>query len=471
MADETRRVDVAIVGAGSAGLSALRAARRHTSSVLLIEGGALGTTCARVGCMPSKLLIAAAEAAYDAREAERFGVHVDAVRVDGEAVMARVRRERDRFVGFVVRDTEALGHEHLLRGMARFVDPHTLAVGNTKVVAKAIVVATGSRPQRLPMFDGLGDRLIVNDDVFDWERLPDSVAVFGPGVIGLELGQALHRLGVRVRMFGKGGAVGPLTDPELRATAETIFGAEFPLLPDAAVERVARTPEGAVEVQWRDQGTLQRETFDHVLAATGRTPNLEGLDLEVTGIELERGVPRVDPYTLQTSVPHIFVAGDAGPERALLHEAADEGRIAGHNAGGFPLVTPGVRRSPLSIVFTDPQMCMVGTPYARLMPDALVGEVSYENQGRARVVGKNRGRLRVYADPDTGRFLGAEMVGPAAEHIGHLLAWAHQCELTVARMLDMPFYHPVLEEGLRTALRDLCRQLGDDRCAAYVIGA
>lgn len=440
--------------------------------MLMIEGGALGTTCARVGCMPSKLLIAAGEAAHEARAAEQFGVRVGSVTVDGAAVMRRVRQERDRFVGFVVRDTEALGEPHLLRGTARFVDPHTLAVGDVRVVAKAIVVATGSRPQRLPMFDGLGDRLIVNDDVFDWERLPASVAVFGPGVIGLEIGQALHRLGVRIRMFGRGGAVGPLTDPELRASAERIFGAEFPLHPDAQVERMTRTGDGAVEVQWRNGAALERETFEFVLAATGRIPNLDGLGLEATGMELDGGgIPRIEPYTLQTTVPHIFVAGDAAPDRPLLHEAADEGRIAGHNAGGFPLVTPGVRRSPLSIVFTDPQMCMVGTPFAKLMPDALVGEVSFENQGRARVVGKNAGRLRVYGDPDSGKFLGAEMVGPAAEHIGHLLAWAHQCELTVPRMLDMPFYHPVLEEGLRTALREVCRKLGDDRCGAYVIGA
>ena len=122
--------------------------------------------------MPSKLLIAAGEAAHDARAAEKFGVRVGPVVVDGAAVMTRVRQERDRFVGFVVRDTEALGDPHLLRGTARFLDPHTLAVGDVQVVANAIVVATGSRPQRLAMFDGLGDRLIVNDDVFDWERLP-----------------------------------------------------------------------------------------------------------------------------------------------------------------------------------------------------------------------------------------------------------------------------------------------------------
>ncbi len=115
-----------------------------------------------------------------------------------------------------------------------------------------------------------------------------------------------------------------------------------------------------------------------------------------------------------------------------------------------------MRRAPLGIVFTDPQIAIVGGGFARLHADALAaGEVSFEDQGRSRVMLRNRGLLRVYGDPATGRFLGAEMAGPDAEHIGHLLAWALQAGMTVAQMLEMPFYHPVVEEGLRTALRDL----------------
>ena len=132
------------------------------------------------------------------------------------------------------------------------------------------------------------------------------------------------------------------------------------------------------------------------------------------------------------------------------------GRIAGENAARFPAVKPGLRRALLGIVFTDPQIAIVGGGYAALEAHALAaGEVSFEDQGRSRVMLRNDGLLRVYGEPSTGRFLGAEMVGPDAEHIGHLLAWALQEEMTVAQMLQMPFYHPVVEEGLRTALRDL----------------
>jgi dihydrolipoamide dehydrogenase len=145
---------------------------------MLIEGGAYGTTCARVGCMPSKLLIAAADAAHTVETAPGFGVHHDGVvRIDGRAVMDRVRRERDRFVGLVLRDVERIPDVDRLRGHARFVDDHTLEVGgHTRVVAKAAVIATGSRATRAESYDALGDRVIVNDDVFDWQDLPKSVA-------------------------------------------------------------------------------------------------------------------------------------------------------------------------------------------------------------------------------------------------------------------------------------------------------
>lgn len=468
----TITTDVAVIGAGTAGLAAYRAVRAAGARAVIIEAGPHGTTCARVGCMPSKLLIAAAEAAHAVERAPRFGVHVDApVRVDGREVMARVRRERDRFVGFVVEGVEAIPAEDRITGRARFVDSHTLQVDDgPTIVARAIVIATGSRPSVPPMLQNLGDRLVVNDDVFSWETLPESVAVFGPGVIGLELGQSLARLGVRVVVLGRGGRLGPLTDPVVAKAAAQAFSHEFFLDPDAHVSRVERDG-GQVVIDYRGPGGDARsERFEYVLAATGRVPNVDGLDLQNAGIDRDaRGVPLFDPATLQAGESHIFIAGDAANFIPLLHEAADEGRIAGGNAAAHPEVSPGRRRAPLGIVFTDPQMAIVGAGFAKLQasdPAIAIGQVSFDDQGRSRVMLRNRGHLRVYADRATGVFLGAEMAGPDAEHIGHLLAWALQAGMTVQQMLEMPFYHPVVEEGLRTALRDLDAQIRSGNLAA-----
>ncbi|MDF5554850.1 FAD-dependent oxidoreductase, partial [Vibrio parahaemolyticus] len=218
-------VDVAIIGGGTAGLGAYRAAKAHTNSVVMIEGGPYGTTCARVGCMPSKLLIAAAESVHQIEKAPGFGIHPQGqVRINGREVMDRVKRERDRFVGFVLESVDDIPAEDKLSGYAKFADDHTLIIDDhTQVTAQRIVIATGSRPAYPAAWNELGDRLVINDDVFDWDDLPESVAVFGPGVIGLELGQALHRLGVNVKLFGLGGQVGPLTDPEVMAYADKAF--------------------------------------------------------------------------------------------------------------------------------------------------------------------------------------------------------------------------------------------------------
>lgn len=455
----TRRADVAIIGAGTAGMGAYRAARAHRENLLLIEGAQYGTTCARVGCMPSKLLIAAAEAAHDVARASRFGIKVDGpVRIDGREVMARVRRERDRFVGFVVEAVEGWPAQTRIKGRAQFLDDHTLALDHgERVEADRIVIATGSRTNQPVGFEALGDRMIVNDDVFDWEDLPGSVAVFGAGVIGLELGQALSRLGVRVRIFGRGGAVALLTDPEVRAAmlAAMCDGLNFD--PDAKVASVFREGDG-VAVRFGQNGAETTERFDYLLAATGRRANVDELGLENTSLELdERGVPKFDRFTMQCGDSHIFLAGDANGDIPLLHEAADHGRIAGENAGRFPDVRAGLRRTPLSIVFTDPNIASVGRSFRSLQAsgtDFAIGAVDFGDQGRSRVILKNRGMLRVYAEHGTGLLLGAEMVGPRMEHVAHLLAWAHQKRMTVPEMLDMPFYHPVIEEGVRTALRD-----------------
>jgi dihydrolipoamide dehydrogenase len=466
-----RTVDVAVIGAGTAGLAAYRASvaaspRPTEASVVLIEGGLQGTTCARVGCMPSKLLIAAAEAAYDARHAEGFGVRAT-VEVDGRAVMDRVRKERDRFVEVVIAGVDRLPAENKLLGRARFVAPGVLDVDGTTVHARSIVVATGSSPYVPPMFSAVQRRLIVNDDVFAWDELPASVAVFGAGVIGLELGQALHRLGVRVRVFGKGTRLGVLTDPVVYASALAAIGGEMPLELDADVRGV-RLDGDEVVVEWdRADGAKQVESFAYALVAAGRRPNLAGLDIERGGVEVdEQGLVPLDRSTMRAGSSNVFLAGDVNPDVPVLHEAADEGRIAGDNAAHFPEVRWGVRRSLLVIVFTDPELAVAGESYAsvaRRGDSVVIGEVSFEDQGRSRVMRKNRGAARVYAERATGRFLGAEMAGPRAEHIGHLLAWSHQEQLTIDQMLAMPFYHPVVEEGIRTALRDASTRLGLSR--------
>jgi dihydrolipoamide dehydrogenase len=459
---QPRSVDVAIIGAGTAGLAAHSSARRHTDSIVLIEAGAHGTTCARSGCMPSKLLIAAAEACHAIGHAAEFGIVAERPRIDGAAVMARVRRLRDRFVGGVLRVVEQMPAAQRLDGAARFLDGQTLQVGDQRLRARAIVIASGSQPFVPPAYRELGTRLLTSDSVFELEQLPGALAVIGGGAIGLELGQAFSRLGVRVRLFDRGDRLGPRGDAIVSQLATELFRSELDCTLHTEPQARLSDDGRSVELEWSDgDGRACRERFDYLLVAAGRRPNLQQLDLAASGLELDpHGIPRHDPLTLRCGDSAIFIAGDVNGARPLLHEAADEGRFAGTNAARYPDFQAHRRYTPLAIGFTDPQYAVIGVqPDAPGEHELAIGEVSFADQGRSRVLGRNRGIGRLYGCRASGKLVGAQLLGPAAEHLAHLLAWSIQHQLSVEQILAMPFYHPVIEEGLRTALKDLRRAL------------
>ena len=446
-------VDVVIIGAGSAGLAALRQVKKKTDSFVLINDGPYGTTCARVGCMPSKALIEAANAYHARHKFEGFGIHgSSSLTIDVPAVLQRVRTLRDRFVSGVLKSTDALG-ERSIAGRARLLGPHTVVVGDQQFEARRIIIATGSRPVVSALWRELGDRLLTTDTFFEQKKLPARMAVIGLGAIGVEMAQALSRLGVEVHAFSKSDRLAGISDPEVAACLQGTLSAELTLHTGHEVD--LSDISGGVRVQ---AGSVDLEV-EQVLVAIGRKPNLDDLGLAELGIKLdERGMPPFDSTTMQVVDLPIFIAGDVNGDLGLLHEAADEGFIAGVNAVSAEL-TCFERRTPLSIVFSDPGIAAVGQRFSSLDAEqCLIGSVDFATQGRALTAQRNKGVLRIYAAGEDARLLGAEMCAPAAEHMVHLLALAIERGLTVHELLAMPFYHPVLEEGLRTALREIAKQ-------------
>ncbi|WP_309759722.1 dihydrolipoyl dehydrogenase [Pseudomonas oryzihabitans] len=444
---------MAVIGAGTAGLAAERAARRHGARTLLIDDRWAGTTCAAVGCMPSKLLIVAGEAHHEVQRASLFGIEVGDVRVDGVAVMARVRRERDHFVAATKQGFEQLPEGVAQRATARFVAPDRLQLSDGRTIrARTVVIATGSYPLVPEPFDALGDRALTNETIFELADLPRSLAVIGTGPVGLELAQAMARLGVLVTLFGQGDGLGALEDAEVKAELRQILERDLTLHLNVEVD--ARRQGDGVRLSWSGAANGEGD-FDYVLVAAGRPPRLKELGLETTGIELDdHGTPVYDPQTMQCGSSSIFIAGDADHDRPILHEASDEGAIAGHNAACYPEVRATPRSPRFSLIFTDPPVAVLGSP-----PDAgsLIGTSSYHDQGRARVEARNEGIARFYAEPGTGKLTGAAMVGPGMDHLGHLLVLALIHGETASSLLDMPFYHPTLEEGLKSGLREICK--------------
>lgn len=455
----TRKTRLAIIGAGSAGLTALKEAQRITDDIILVNDGPYGTTCARVGCMPSKAMIAPARAFQHRDFLAKAGISgADGLSADIPAVLRHVRGLRDRFIAGPVALADSLGARSI-SGRARFLDPNTLVVNDTRIEADAIIIATGSHPVLPAPWAQLGSRVQTSDTIFEQPDLGRRVAVVGLGAIGAELGQALALLGLDVTGLTQAETLAGLSDPVISASLAKAMGRHMDIMTEV---KVSLEPDGpdAVTVTAGER----RFTVDWVLASLGRRPNIADLGLENLGVAIDdHGMPEFDRKTLRIGETTVYIAGDVSGLRPLLHEAADEGRIAAWHA-----LHPGAdclsRRTPLGVVFTEPSAATIGAGYASLKGrDFVTGQVDFSGQGRALMEGRNAGRLHVYVEAPGGRLLGAELAAPDGEHLAHLLAWSIQQGLNVDEVLHMPFYHPVVEEGLRSALQDARRKLGERR--------
>jgi len=452
----TRKVDVAIIGAGTAGMGAFHTIKEAGKQVVLIDRGPLGTTCARVGCMPSK---AALHAGSKWQSAKQLTTEATLLSSEGtEALWAHARETRDMLAsGAAGRARKAAG-DNLIMAEARFIAPGVLQAGEERIEADAFIVATGSSPTVPGMLNGVESKILTTDQVFEMETLPKRLGVLGLGAVGIELGLALARLDVDVVAADQGDTIGGIQDPMVQDRAISTFMDELPMWLGEPVEIELAGDEVLM-------GTSQHSAYvDRLLVVTGRAPNTAALDLAAAGIpQDDQGRPNIDPVTMQSGDAPVFFAGDVQPDRPLMHEAADEGAMAARAASASLHNTrwsSPERRVPISILFTDPDVCTVGLTYDEAMQcDAIIGVSEGSGNGRSKILGAQGNLLRIYVEPDTGALLGASMILTHGEHIAHLLAWAIQAQQSVSDLLAMPYYHPSIEEMLQSALKSADDQL------------
>lgn len=453
-----REVEVAIIGAGSAGLYSMGQVKRYTDNYVLIDGGELGTTCARVGCMPSKVLIQIAEDFHRRTIFDREGIEgKEHLSVNIEDAMEHVQDLRDTFVDMTLsHSTDNLPEEKLITSNVHFIDANTLQTEDgVTIKARKIIIATGSRPVVPDSWAAFADKIYTTDEIFEQDSIPESIAVIGLGVIGLEIGQSLSRLGSKVTGIDQLNTICGIKDPEINKTAIDIFTKEFPLWlgQPAAIELLEN---GKLKVT---AGTQSVEV-DKIFASLGRRPNIDKLNIEATGLKISaNGVPEFNSHTMQLGNSSIYIAGDCTAEKAILHEAGFEGRVAGFNAmQDKPLQFK--HKTTLAITFCEPNIVSVGAQLSELDKSHIaIGEVKLAPVGRALIMGKNKGLIRLYAEKNSGRLLGASMICVKGENLGHLLCWCIEMGMTVQQMLRMPFYHPVIEEALQAALYNLLGKL------------
>ena len=454
--------DIIIIGAGTAGISAYKEAILHTQNILIINQGPWDTTCARVGCMPSKVLISSANRMYDIQHADEVALSSAGI-VDSSKVMSHVRKLRDQFTSATVNDVERWNPEHKISATAKFIDASTVEAAGKRYQAKSFIIAVGSTPN----FDTdwkktLQDRLITSDEIFELPQLPESMAVIGSGVIAIELAQAMTRLGVKTTLFARSRKVGALTSPELQQLAQDVLSQELDIRFEVLPEQVSLNND-KVQLDFKQNNQAHTLEVDYLLAATGRRSLLDSLQLEnIDPAFSDLKNLDVDNASKQLADYPIFIIGDAHTRNPIQHVAATDGRNVVHNCLNFPNVQALNPQSPLAIVFSAPEMAIAGLSHKQLLQNHtlfVTGKVSFERQGRATVLGKNKGAAEVYVDVQSRKLLGAELFVESAEHMAHLLSWIISEGLTIDEILAKPFYHPTLEEGLRTALVKALKQL------------
>jgi len=454
--------DIIIIGAGTAGIAAYKEAIKFTQNILIINDGPWDTTCARVGCMPSKVLIASANRMHNILHANELGLDIQ-VQIDTSNVMSRVRALRDHFTTATQKDVDQWSTEHKISGKAEFINATTIKVNNQIFQAKSFILAVGSTPNiDQTMQQELGSRLISSNQIFELEQLPNSLAIIGSGVIALELAQAMQRLGVKVDVFARSKKIGSLTSPRLQKFAQEEISQElnihFEVLPDA-MQKV----KNKISINFTEDQQTKNIEVDYVLTATGRKSLLDTLNLQkIDSTYSSSKQINISSQTKQLGNYPIFIVGDAYTTTPIQHEAAHEGRLAVHNCLNYPQINNIKILTPLSIVFSQPEMAIIGQSLKQLEENKIeyiCGFIDYKQQGRALLMSENKGAAEIYIDKQSKIILGAELFVSSAEHLAHLLAWIIDEKLTVNEILQKPFYHPTLEEGLRTALKHAKRQL------------
>ncbi|PZR56041.1 MAG: dihydrolipoyl dehydrogenase [Candidatus Meridianibacter frigidus] len=439
--------DLVIVGAGSGGFAAARTARDLGASVAMVDRGPLGGLCILRGCMPSKTLIASGDLAQAIREAGELGVLVDNLSIDFLHIM---RRKRELISGFADYRIEGIRQFPIYEGAARFLDEHTLQVGEqTKLTARRFVLATGSvvAPAVVPGLIETG--YIDSDGALELAALPESLVVLGGGYIGTELGQFFSRMGVKVTMVVRSSHLLSGQDHDIgHALTEYLRAEGIEVLTETTILRTGKSARCKHVYVARGGAEEQLETQE-ILFCLGRVPDTTGLDLEragvrthpVTGIEVDQ--------TMRTSNPHIFAIGDCTGHFMLVHVAIYEGEIAARNAVCNAAEPADYHLQKTHTVFSDPQVAVAGDTERALQETGVSyvkGVYDFAEHGKAMCLNKTKGFVKILAAPDTGRILGAAVLGADGSDLIHEMIVAMHYKATVFDFLKVPHLHPTMAE-------------------------
>jgi len=459
----TKTYDFLVIGGGSAGFNAARAAADLGQKVAIIDGAReLGGLCILRGCMPSKTLIYSAEILHYAQVADKFGVRVGSVKADMPAMHARKRSIIADFAKYRV-DALKQGPFDLIRTQARFVDEHTVQLGNgRRVRGKHILIATGSRPS-WPDIPGLREcGAWTSNDVLELDFVPRSVIVLGGGVVACELAQFLRRIGSRVILVQRSRNILRDHSEEASCVVQRSFVDEgIELFAGTSIEQIAKDARG-VTVTFQHDGRRVVRRANHLFNALGREPNTEGLDLEKAGIKTRSSGQIIVDRWHRTSNPKVYAAGDCSGPVEIVHLAIQQGVLAAQHAAGAKRLKPVDYSLLLNVVFTDPQLATIGFLEEDLRAKGqpyLVASYPFDDHGKSILMEAKYGYVKVIAEPKRGRILAAEIVGKDAGELIHCFSGPLALRATVFDLLRAPWYHPTLAEIITYPLEEIADRI------------
>jgi pyruvate/2-oxoglutarate dehydrogenase complex dihydrolipoamide dehydrogenase (E3) component len=460
--------DFLVIGGGSAGFNAARVACSLGLRTTVVDGARdLGGLCILRGCMPSKTLLYIAEVLHLAQKGKTFGLKIPFARADMKAIHARKKKIIDEFADYRVQALRS-GKFDLIRAHARFLDAHTVALSDgRKLRARAVLIGTGSKVS-VPPVPGLAEAPFwSSDDVLDLDFVPRSVIVLGGGIVACELAQFLNRIGTRVTLVQRSPNILRDHSADASVVVQKAFVDEgIELFAGTQLQRIAHDRRG-VTVEFIHDGKLIRRRAAHLFNALGRQPNTDGLALDAAGIQTRPSGQIVTNRWQQTSVPHIYAAGDCAGPAEIVHIAIQQGELAARHAAGVKKLKPVDYSLLLNVVFTDPQLATIGRLERELDAQSaryITASYPFNDHGKSILMDANYGYVKVIAEPDRGRILGAEIVGKDAGELIHCFSGPLALQATVFDLLRAPWYHPTLAEIVTYPLEEIADKINRGVC-------
>lgn len=450
--------DVVIIGSGPGGYSAaVRAGQYGLRTALVEKNPKLGGTCLLVGCIPTKALLHAAEVWDQLKHSEAQGIYCENPRLDYPKIVERKNQivsKHARGVEFLMKKNKV----EVIHGVASLNAPGKIEVRSEQglkiLEATNIILATGSEARLLPGLTPDPDSILTNVEILDLRAIPESLLVVGAGAVGVEFASMFHRFGAKVTLLEMLPRIVPLEDEEVSKELERLFRKSgIRVETGARVEDVRRLDPGVQLTATLADGKTEQIVAQKALVGIGRRPLTQGIGLETTRLETERGFIKVNQYQ-QTAEPGIYAIGDivAGTPQ-LAHVAAREGLIAVAHLAGKP-VHPLNRRLIPSCTYSEPGIASVGLTEAQARAEAhqvKVGKFSFIPNSMATILGRHDGFVKVVSEETYGEILGVHILGPLAwEFIGEAVT-AMAAEATVETMMNTIHAHPTLYESLGEA--------------------